>query len=878
MLLAIRDAGYGLEHGLAAALALAAAWGLFVLMAQPEGAALRIACLALAAGVVLALAAGVALALRRLPALGELAVRLEAAEPAFEGHLLACAEALESRPVGAAVPPAVLACAVGRAAEVFKRVPLGAGAPQRAWVRAHGRLGGASACVLILAALAGADLLAALLRGFDPDTLQTRADPPHFLEVRPGEAEAVAGEVLAVEARVGGEAPDEVVLEIAPDPLRLKAGPPARALWPVEPGAVGKEAAPDVAQLWRGTLAAPAANAAYRLVLLPRDLERSARRPEPVATPWYPLRVRPPSSVARLDILVEPPAYTGLKPRVWRDPEKLQALQGSRLTVLLRAGPSKDLGAGRLERPGAPAVDLAREALQGGNEALYRVELEAQKSGVLRVTLEGRRAAQPGPQALCLLTVVPDRPPQAEASVPAGAEPGPGGLPVELLLSDDLGLAQARLRIQALPGGDPSEALLAPASLAFEIPLPPSARKFDGPWLLPPDGLDEAFARGFRYRVEASDTAQPLAQRAESAWKTWVPERREQAARNEAGLFEKEREPATRRLTRPGAFSNIPDVSPEQLAQAGDLGGGQPPPDGLRRPDAQRLGKQPPPPVSSGQGSGTSNASGGGSSYETLNGPPRPQPKEGAGTAGSTEGSGPHGSNPGEAQQPKPGEGHEKSKPEPGGDSPAGGAPQGDEGQGEKGSSGSGKQGEGQGAQPKPGGRGEREDPRTGGAGDGGGSQPGQGAPTGESNQGEDGDGPREGSGPKRSRDGGPKTGHELGSGGGEMAPPDLETLSRMKGIGLDEARTYAERHGMLSAKTDFGRARTSKETTVVESNAPEGRPFSFNAPPVPGAPGGGEADPQATLRARVKGVDPAYRALVEGYFRRVLQAARNEK
>ncbi|GMV82948.1 MAG: hypothetical protein AMXMBFR7_41320 [Planctomycetota bacterium] len=868
---------YGFAWALASVLAGSALWGLGVLIAAPEGAALRFWGLGCAVTIVLASALALARALRQTPPRSELALRLEASEPSFAGSLLAAVEALE-RP--GAVAPGVAALSAERAAAVLRAPGLRAPRPSIPWWRAHAALTGSAALVLLLCANFGALLVAAFLMTLDPEAY-LEAQAPRFLEVRPGPAEIAAGDVLVVEALLAGRPAREVRIEQAPAGPRASAAQTVIGMWPLPEG--DGEAAG--AQRWRGTLGALQEPARYRLVLPP---PASARRETPPAvTPWYAITLRPAAAVARVDVLVEPPAYARQKPRLWRDPERVEALQGSALTVLVRATPAKDLASGVLEGPAGVHVPCAREPDPARGEALYRASMLAQRSGVLRVRLESARPGASGTQALIPLAVRADEAPRAEARIPEDAAPEPEGLPVQLELSDDLGLARARLVVRALSA--PETAPLAPERLTLGIPLAAGTRALRETWMLPVEGLDALLAGGFEYRVEAEDEAAPLAQKAQSAWRRWEP------AQRGAGAADRLLEPEARRmrrLTRLGAFGKIPDPTPEELAQAGDLGAGRETPRELRRPGLERLGETAAPEAGSGA-AGSTPPPAGDAPYDTL-GPKglKPKPPEGSRGDGNAGGSGagetkPQG--PRESEQTQSGS---KDTPEAKPDDSARGEAQGTGGEGPSGAAGSGREdppgegkpgakgagGSGEGQKSGPGVRGEEA------RGEGGGSEAG-GTSGGSAASGSGGAGgagsepaPNAGQGTRRPRDGGPKSGRELGAGSGEMAPPDLETLARMKGIDLEAARAYAQEHRLAPVRTEFGGSpATSTDRTVGESNGDSGPAFHFDRPPETGSKEA-PADPAAPWRNTVKPVDPEYRARVEGYFRRLRGASGVEK
>jgi hypothetical protein len=475
-------------------------------------------------------------------------------------------------------------------------------------------------------------------------------------------------------------------------------------------------------------------------------------------------------------------------------------------------------------------------------------------------------------QTLLPLTVVLDQPPEAEATIPEAAQVE-GGLPVDLCLRDDFGLRAARLVLKPiLPEAGPP-VLELPGEEAYEIPLAPGQRVLAERRILPLQGLGTWLGMGFQYRVEATDNCVPAGQTGYSPWRRYEAARKGRPAPEQTALLEASRRARPRSLLRPDALSRIPDFTPDELAQLGDVGRGQPASQQLQRPATKRLedgsqaGAGAPAGGAGGQASAGARDAAGGQGYDL----PRGLPQEGSPASGSSgAGGGEAGGSAG-----KGGKGEPTAKS---GDASASAGPGAGRGGEAGGSAGKGGKGE-------PTAKGGDASASAGpGAGRGGEGRQGEGQPqtpggaagdAQEQDAGPGGQVPSGASGPggAQPRDGGPKTGRETGPGEPEMAPPDLQTLARMKEISLEEARLYAQKLGLAAAQTGFGVSPTEPApvrpgparrwelgSLRVEPDAPQRKGEPGEAPP---------ARP-AVPKPRLAEIDPSYRPLVEAYFRRM--------
>ena len=170
-----------------------------------------------------------------------------------------------------------------------------------------------------------------------------------------------------------------------------------------------------------------------------------------------------PPDVTGLAVRVEPPAYTGLGPRVVFDSD-VEVLAGSRLTVVALPWPAEATGRVQLlpegrwldleprpfpdrDRPLEPGAARGPDARTG-----LGFELTAHESLRLRIALEdGSGLANPDP-GLFAVQVVPDREPEVELVSPGRTEIDtvPGGLlALRARARDDFGLAAVAYTVRA---------------------------------------------------------------------------------------------------------------------------------------------------------------------------------------------------------------------------------------------------------------------------------------------------------------------------------------------------------------------------------------------------------------------------------------------
>lgn len=870
------------ELFLAGAITGLALWGLADLLFAPAPETHRIIRAVYLLAALGGFGALLALVLAKIPSRSALALRLEGAEPTFKGSLLAAIEALE-RP--GAVPGAVAELSAERALRVLEHTGAAPAHTRLPWAPANFWFLGAMAFTLSAAVFFGPDFFRAFMRGLFPFEAVESALALRFERVRPGRAAAIEGDVLPVEALLDGSQAGAVFVQVR------EAGAEGPA--PAE-SALFKSVV-DGREVWRGSLGVLRRDSVYRLIAYDAEDLASRKHPRVVATPWYEVKVRPGAGVQRLAVLVESPGYSGYPPQWHTDPDTVQALAHAQVTVLVAAGPAGDLGEGTAELPGGARVALERLYDKEGL-TFYRTSFSVQRSGLARIELAPADAQHAGAQAVFALSVVQDLPPSADAAISAGASPDLQGLPIELRLNDDIGLTGAKLVLSPLPPEDGRTETGLAAELSYEIPLPPGRREFSERLIVPAKGLEAWLTTGFQYQVVVYDGAQPEAQRGRSPWRKWQPDRSARTRNEAPGMLDGTGRKPARSLLRPNALGKIPDLTSDEAAKLENPGAGRP--KELQRPNADRLegGKLNQDQPAGGGGKGGTQQQGSkagkqgeaGDRYEKPQGlggnqsQPQPQP----GPQGEQRGQG-----KGEGETGPLGKGQENGKDEPAGKGqPGAEGPEADGKPGERndgktigtkpggktaggpGSREGGQQAGGAGGEVGPDGGGgdgvpdaEGEpDPNDVGGQGAGGEQTGQGGQSGRDGQG--------GAGGTKKRDGGLKSGRETGTGNARMAPPDLQTLARMKGISEDEARAYAQKQGLTQARTDFGTAKSDEEKRAASARSETYKTFDNTtvgggaAPRKKPEPPAGSGAPAA----RLDRVDPAYVPMVQGYFQRL--------
>lgn len=771
---------------------------------------------------------------RRTPGRGLLALQLEARERAYAGHLLTAVESME-RPDE--VPPALAEISAEHSWRLLRPMPFRSIAPPMRWRGAHGTLAFSIAILVLGLGLFGVGYWRSVLDvAFPGASAWSVATQLSWIEVRPGDAAIEEGESLAIEARCEGALAGGLAVQVREAPGRPTS---VRPLQMNDAGA------------WLGHIDLLRKPCEYRVVAF-GSASAARRGAQAAASRWFQVRLRPGQAVRGVAALIEPPAYTGL-PAYWiKEAELLEAPDQSVVTLLVEAVPATGLAEGHAQVPGGASLPFDRLADHLG-AAQFCLRFQPERSGVLRLTIASSRKARADLQALLPIRLIGDRTPVVAARIPDGAAPDAEGLPVDLRAQDDYGLASLRLAVRPFPEGAELTAE-GKREWRFAVPVTHGTRNLDERWVIPNEGLDEWFATGFEYRLEAEDSAQPRAQQAQSSWLRYEPHKRSPSQAEPGGLFDPPKQRRPRQLARGNAFSHLPNPSPEELAHMKGLGDGVDAPKQLRRPQAERLGDGTP-----ASGGGSNRASGGGKAggeagsaekdrYDLPQGPPKEHGKEGPPPTGDRKdgADGTDGGDRGSEQGTDTSQG--KGEPE-------GGEPRSGQYQPKKKDERPGR-GEGQGTsedgqQTADGG----EEANPGGAVDSSQTQPGSGP------------------GGRRERDGGPKTGREAGAGRGAMAPPDMTTLARMKGLTPEEAEAYARQHRIAALASGFGTRMGGRKPQAGEQGLrQEMGPLDVNdATPYGGKTDGGQAPPVSENAVRLTWgeIDPIYQSSVEGYFQR---------
>lgn len=153
-------------------------------------------------------------------------------------------------------------------------------------------------------------------------------------------------------------------------------------------------------------------------------------------------RANGPPTIDEVDITITPPAYTGRKAQVLRDPSRIEALAGSRIALTVRS----------------TAAHLAIETL-ASKDSLTRAKQGF--VGTVAADADGYVALQPstGPQTggrrLIGLTVLPDLAPRVKITAPGRDQRFPDGkrtLDISIDASDDIALGSLKLRYTKVSG------------------------------------------------------------------------------------------------------------------------------------------------------------------------------------------------------------------------------------------------------------------------------------------------------------------------------------------------------------------------------------------------------------------------------------------
>jgi len=148
-------------------------------------------------------------------------------------------------------------------------------------------------------------------------------------------------------------------------------------------------------------------------------------------------------SLDGIELTVTPPSYSGRSPQTLRDPTRVEALAGSRITISTRAR--------------AQVVILetlaSRDSLVAATDGQFRSTIVANADGYL--SLEPRAGGKSGPRVLIGLTVAPDAAPTVAIKAPGHdvrLADGHRSLGIAIEAGDDIGLGSLRLHYTKVSG------------------------------------------------------------------------------------------------------------------------------------------------------------------------------------------------------------------------------------------------------------------------------------------------------------------------------------------------------------------------------------------------------------------------------------------
>ena len=324
-----------------------------------------------------------AMAERGVPELGE---RLTGAVALLEG---------DRAPHGS---PSLIAALAEEAVEKTRAVK-----PARAvsWTRAARRLAGGMLALAMLAAPAylWPESYGTLARRFLMPWADIDRVSQWVVSVAPGDLVLVVGSDLTVSATIRprlniGRLPDEARLEWQAEGDDRRQGvamPPAASPEPTaEPGSSARRFAFTLTKLGRSI--------GYRVV----SGEASSRR--------HRITALEPPAVTAIAARVEPPAYTKLPATIARDPARITAFEGSRITLdLTPSRPVESIKVGWPKPPGTKPEPIAATLSSGGRSGSVTVVAEA--SGPYTIDLRDEYGIVNAPEPPRRMIVRPDAPP-----------------------------------------------------------------------------------------------------------------------------------------------------------------------------------------------------------------------------------------------------------------------------------------------------------------------------------------------------------------------------------------------------------------------------------------------------------------------------------
>jgi hypothetical protein len=309
----------------------------------------------------------------------------------------------------------------------------------RRWLAA----GAIAASAFVLTPIVRPDPFAGLARRFFLPWTETERVGRFVIDVRPGDAVAARGDDLDVRVEVrprfawAGAVPDSAALEWIGEN-----GQSHRLALQAE-----EAAAPASGRRFLGTLRALEASLEYRVVSGP-DQSRSHR-----------VKVVDPPAVERIEVRVEPPAYTRFPTVEARDPSRISAWEDSVITLTVT--PNRPMTRVAVAWPASSAEPAGSEAgapgataeevvilKPVGDGASWTCTVEAGRSGTYRLMLEDEYHLSNRPEPPRRVIVVPDLPPDLALSGSEDTQDvrADDVIVVETAARDDVAVAGVSLR------------------------------------------------------------------------------------------------------------------------------------------------------------------------------------------------------------------------------------------------------------------------------------------------------------------------------------------------------------------------------------------------------------------------------------------------
>ena len=389
----------------------------------------------------------------------ELAAAAERGRPGMQEHLTGAVALLES-PSTAHGSRSLIAAVVERAAEEVRQVDPAAVVP---WRRGFKRLAfGTGAIALLLAPLLlWPEGYGRLARHFLMPWSDVERPGRFQIAVSPGEKAVAVGADLPILATVRARlaldrVPSEAWLEWAAEGEQAihRVPMPAASTTETRQDGTGRPASPASEAAAPAESATKATSAREFAITLPRLAKSIWYRVESgrVKSPRYAVTVLEPPAVTAIEARVEPPAYTKLPASVVAAPFRIEAFEGSKVTLKIEA--SRPVQSIEVSWPVESAVSTSESAhperFSASLEASGRrgvVEVEAVRSGPFAVSLADSIGIASGPDEPRRVVVRADLPPVVAVRGPDGVHDASpkDTLSVAIAARDDIAVASVEL-------------------------------------------------------------------------------------------------------------------------------------------------------------------------------------------------------------------------------------------------------------------------------------------------------------------------------------------------------------------------------------------------------------------------------------------------